>query len=148
MEEDLNNLKRFLNSLKFSLKGLSEIYKTQKNFRIQTNFGLAALLLSIILDLSESEVLWIIVSVFIVIMMESLNTLVEKIMDLLHPEYSETVGKIKDVSAAVVLISAVFSIVTGTVIFGKAIFNFSPKYGIIIAIIFIIFIKFFNGRRK
>ena len=44
-------------------------------------------------------------------------------------------------TAAVVLIAAVFSIVAGITIFGKVLFKFNPKYGIIVAVVFILLIK-------
>jgi diacylglycerol kinase len=96
--------------------------------------------------LTGQQILWITIAVMIVLLMEGLNSVIEKMMDLMHPNYSPIVKFIKDVSAAMVLIAAVFSIVIGTIIFGESIFDLSPKYGIIIAIVFLMIIKIFSKK--
>ncbi|KAF2955558.1 diacylglycerol kinase family protein [Marinitoga sp. 38H-ov] len=135
-------MRKFSKSLSYAIKGLFEVFKTQRNFKIQTVFALIALTLSFILNLEESQILWISLSITMVLILETINTLVEKIMDLIHPQYNPIVGVIKDLGAAAVLIAATFSIVVAVVIFGGKIFNWPPKYGIIIGIAFIIFIIF------
>jgi len=133
-------MRKFSKSLSFAIKGLFEVFRTQRNFKIQISFALFAFFLTIVLDLEQSQVLWISLSVAIVLILETINTLVEKIMDLLHPQYNPIVGIIKDLGAAAVLIAATFSIVVAVVVFGGRIFNWPPKYGIIIGIAFILFI--------
>jgi diacylglycerol kinase len=133
-------MRKFSKSLSYAIKGLFEVFRTQRNFKIQISFALFAFFLTIVLDLEQSQVLWISLSVAIVLILETINTLVEKIMDLLHPQYNPIVGIIKDLGAAAVLIAATFSIVVAVVVFGGRIFNWPPKYGIIIGIAFILFI--------
>ncbi|GAB6190158.1 diacylglycerol kinase family protein [Marinitoga arctica] len=133
-------MKKFSKSLSFAIKGLFEVFQTQRNFKIQTVFALVAFVLAFVLNLDESQILWITLSVSIVLILETINTLIEKIMDLIHPHYNPVVGVIKDLGAAAVLIAATFSIVVATVIFGGKIFNWPSKYGIIIGIAFILFI--------
>ncbi|KLO23201.1 UDP kinase [Marinitoga sp. 1197] len=144
-------MRKFSKSISFAIKGLFEVFKTQRNFKIQTFFALIAFTLSFILNLNESQILWISLAIFFVLILETINTLIEKMMDLIHPHYNPIVGLIKDLGAAAVLIAASFSIVIAVVIFGGKIFNWPPKYGIIIGIAFIVFIitgSLFKGREK
>jgi diacylglycerol kinase len=144
-------MRKFSKSLSYAIKGLFEVFRTQRNFKIQVAFALIAMSLALFLDLNESQILWISLAIMMVLILETINTLVENIMDLLHPEYNKIVGVIKDLGAAAVLIAATFSIVVATVIFGGRIFNWPPKYGIIIGMIFVIFIAIgsvFKGREK
>lgn len=144
-------MRKFSKSLSYAIKGLFEVFRTQRNFKIQVVFALIAMSLALFLDLDEGQILWISLAIMMVLILETINTLVENIMNLLHPEYNKIVGVIKDLGAAAVLIAATFSIVVATVIFGGRIFNWSPKYGIIIGIIFVIFIavgSVFKGRGK
>jgi diacylglycerol kinase len=39
----------------------------------------------------------------------------------LHPEKDSQIGKVKDISAAAVLVAAIFALVTGLLIFGNKI---------------------------
>lgn len=140
-------MKGFYNSFKYALKGLKEIYLSQRNFRIQVNIGLLVMILAFLLDLPGTDILWLSFATMIVLIMEGLNTTIEKIMDFINPDYNPIVGIIKDISAAMVLIAAVFSVVIGIVIFGNAIFGLSTRYGIIIAIIFLASIKVLSRKK-
>lgn len=140
-------MKKFYSSLTYALKGVKEIYNSQRNFRIQTNIGLLVMFTAFLLNLSGVEVLWLSFATMIVLVMEGINTAIEKIMDFINPDYNPVVGIIKDISAALVLIAAVFSVVIGVIIFGNAIFSLSSRYGIIIAIIFLASIKLFSGKK-
>lgn len=133
-------MRKFSKSLSYAIKGLFEVFRTQRNFKIQSTFAIIALTLSFVLNLEEIQILWITLAISMVLILETINTLVEKLMDLLHPNYNPIVGIIKDLGAAAVLIAATFSIVVAVVVFGGRIFNWPPKYGIIIGIAFILFI--------
>ena len=140
-------MKKFYSSFTYALKGVKEIYKSQRNFRIQTNIGLLVMFTAFLLDLPGTDILWLSFATMIVLVMEGLNTTIEKIMDFINPDYNPVVGIIKDISAALVLIAAVFSVVIGVVIFGNAIFGLSSRYGIIIAIIFLASIKLLSRKK-
>ncbi len=107
--------------LKFSLSnawnGIRFLYISQDNFRIHLFISLVVLILSIFLKISRFEwviVLFVIGSVWI---LEAINTVFEKIFDLIERSYSQIVKIGKDVSAAAVLLSAIFSVLIGLAIF-------------------------------
>ena len=52
-----------------------------------------------------------------VIAMEMLNTALEKLCDVVHQEVHPGIKKVKDIAAGAVLISAIFSLITGLIIF-------------------------------
>ena len=52
-----------------------------------------------------------------VIAMEMLNTAIEKLCDVVHQEVHPGIKKVKDIAAGAVLISAIFSLITGLIIF-------------------------------
>jgi diacylglycerol kinase len=105
------------------------------------------MLTAFLLDLPGTDILWLSFATMIVLVMEGLNTTIEKIMDFINPDYNTVVGIIKDISAALVLIAAAFSVVIAVVIFGNAIFGLSSRYGIIIAIIFLASIKILSRKK-
>jgi diacylglycerol kinase len=78
---------------------------------------IVVLFFSIVLDISAME--WIAVGFCIafVITMEMLNTTVEKLCDVVHQDSHPGIKKVKDMAAGAVLISAIFSLVTGLIIF-------------------------------
>ncbi|MDK2812674.1 MULTISPECIES: diacylglycerol kinase family protein [unclassified Petrotoga] len=137
-----NNENRSLKkSFSYALQGLIEIYKSQRNFRIQSLIGLIVLIVATFANLTQVEFILLIFTVMLVLIMETVNTVTEQLLDFLHPFYSSSVKIIKDVSAASVFITSIFAVAIGIIIFGHAFFNLNPKYGIILAIVFLFFLN-------
>jgi len=58
-----------------------------------------------------------ILAVGLVLAVESLNTVAEKIADFIHPEFHERIGFIKDIASGAVFFAAVAAIAIGTIIY-------------------------------
>lgn len=52
----------------------------------------------------------------LVIVSESVNTMIEYLCDIVQPEYDERIKKIKDGSAGFVLIASIFALIIGCII--------------------------------
>ena len=76
-----------------------------------------ALLMGVFLKLSTIE--WLILSftIFYVITLELINTVMEAFVNLVSPEYKHFAKVAKDVSAACVLLAAFLSVIVGLVLF-------------------------------
>lgn len=101
-------------------RGIGILIKTGHNAWVQIFFGLLAVYLGFVLDISVTEWLFIVLAVGLVIMAEAFNTAIEIDMDLTSPEYHPYARDTKDVAAGAVLITALLSIVV-------ALFIFLPK---------------------
>ena len=68
-----------------------------------------------------SAIDWILICIAIglVIVSEMLNTAIEKVVDMVSPDYNEKAKFIKDVSAGAVLVAVIVSIIIGCVVFIK-----------------------------
>lgn len=102
-----NFLKRFI----FSLQGLKYAWQTEKSFRAQ--LMITILVLGSLLVLKASALWWAIIILIIgaALAAELLNTALENIIDLLHPEYHQQIGRAKDCAAAAVLVLSLASII-------------------------------------
>lgn len=114
--------KNFFTSSKYALRGLKEIFLSERNIRIQISIAIIVIILSIILKITKIEFMLIFVSIFFVIFSEIINTIVEKILDIYTKNYNEEVKKIKDMSAGAVIFSVFLSLVFGSIIFVPKIF--------------------------
>ncbi len=112
-----------MNGFRFAFKGLSYAYKTQINFKIHFFAGILVLLLGLYLKINQNQWLWLSLAVALVLVVELVNTAIEVLVDLVSPGYHIKAGIIKDISAAAVLISAVFALVVGLIIFVPIIIN-------------------------
>ncbi len=104
-------------SFKYAFEGLKTALKQEPNFRIHIFMAILALTIGVLLKLSKIE--WLILSftIFYVITLELLNTVMEAFTNLVSPEYQHFAKVAKDVSAACVLLATFLSIIVGFVLF-------------------------------
>jgi len=107
----------FINSLSHAIEGFRYLYRTQNNVRIHLFITIAIIILSMILRISLIEWGLIILTMALVWITESFNTVYERLFDLVDPNINPIIKIGKDVSAAAVLISAIVSIIIGILIF-------------------------------
>ena len=108
---------KLIRSFAFALNGLRICFVTQQNFRIHIVLTIVAVFFSIVLSVSAMEWIAICFCIAFVIAMEMLNTAIEKLCDVVHQEVHPGIKKVKDIAAGAVLISAIFSLITGLIIF-------------------------------
>ncbi|KKR30142.1 MAG: Diacylglycerol kinase [Candidatus Woesebacteria bacterium GW2011_GWA1_39_8] len=104
-------------SFYFAIQGIKTAYKNEPNLRIHTFFAAFALVLAIIVKLNTLE--WIILTftLFYVITLELLNTVLESLINLVSPEIKPYAKIAKDVAAACVLLAAILSVIVGIILF-------------------------------
>ena len=116
------NVKRLLLSFKYALKGLFRVFKEEQNLRIQTLIAIIVVSLSIIFSISRFEWLIIILLIGLVILMEIVNSAVERVADMLKPRLNTYVKEIKDIMAAAVFFASLLAFIAGFVIFWPKMF--------------------------
>jgi undecaprenol kinase len=116
-----------INSFYYAFQGISTAFKNEPHLRIHTFFAVLALTFGIILRLSYIEWLLLAFTIFYVITLELLNTVLENIVNLVTPEINPYAKIAKDVSAACVLTAAFLSIVVGIALFLPKIINLIQK---------------------
>jgi len=70
------------------------------------------------LEISPGEWCFTVLAIALVFMAEMINTAVENLLDFFHPEQHPKVGKIKDLAAGTVMVTAFFAIIVGIIIYG------------------------------
>ncbi|MFP3834148.1 diacylglycerol kinase family protein [Chryseobacterium sp. SIMBA_028] len=110
--------KSFLNAF----RGVLVMLKTERNFRIEFLAFLINLFLIFYLKLSNIDAAIILIASVAVLSAEIFNTAIEKICDIIQPDFDKRIGFIKDISAGAVVLLAAISIVIGILVYGKYIF--------------------------
>ncbi|MCF1684388.1 diacylglycerol kinase family protein [Tetragenococcus halophilus] len=110
--------KNLLNSIEFAISGIKTVYKDERNMRIHMFCAVLVIILGLLLDLDRFEWLWIGLCIFLMLIMEIINTVFENVVNMVTNHHFHPLGKkIKDVAAAAVLITAIFSVFVGALIF-------------------------------
>lgn len=106
-----------MGSLKYAFHGLRSLYRLEHNFRIHLLATVLAISLGFILGLSRGEWLVLVLLIALVLVAEALNSALEHLADVVHPEKSEQIKKVKDYGAAAVLIAAIAALSGGIILF-------------------------------
>ena len=107
----------FKGSVKNCLDGISYVTKSEKNFKREIALGIIALILSYILKIDKIEFIIVLTIICLVLTTEIINTAIERAVDLVTKEYHELARIAKDVSAGSVLVTSIFALIIGIIIF-------------------------------
>lgn len=110
-------MNKFSKSFRHAADGIRSAASTERNFRIELMFGCFAVALSFLLPLSVTDRAIVFLTVGVILGLELLNTAIERLMDMLSPQYHERVKTIKDLSAGAVLLSCCGAVLVGFVVF-------------------------------
>ncbi len=106
-----------LKSFAHAFNGIIHMVKEEPNFRIHIVATAIVIIAGICLGISTAEWLIILIVIAFVLVTEIINTSVERLCDIIQPEYDKRIKNIKDILAAAVLLSAVMSVIIGIIIF-------------------------------
>lgn len=113
----MEEIRRFKRSFKHALDGIGYALAHEKNFQIELVAASVVILFIFIFKVKNWEAIILLLMVMWVLISELTNTVLERVVDILKPRIHPYARLIKDLMAAVVLISATGSIIVGTVIF-------------------------------
>ncbi len=115
-QEKFSIIKR-LKSFIFALNGLKILILEEHNARIHLVAALCVIIAGIVLRIANVEWIAIIFAIGFVFALETINSAIENLADFISPEKNDQIKKIKDLSAAAVLISAITAIFIGLIVF-------------------------------
>ena len=118
MNPDVTRQQSLSEAFRHAGAGLRVLLGTQRNMRIHVLIAALAVGLSLGLGLSRSEWLLLLLTIGLVFTAEAMNTAIEAVVDLAHPEYHPLAKIAKDVAAAAVLLSALTAVLMGLGLFG------------------------------
>ena len=107
-----------ISSLEFALTGIFTAFKEEKNMRSHVLSAVAAIIAGLIFRISATEWLFLLLSIFLVIAFEIMNSAVENVVDLASDyHFSMRSKNAKDMAAGAVLVVSGFAVITGLIIF-------------------------------
>ena len=113
-----------ISSLEFALTGIFTAFKEEKNMKSHVLSAVAAIIAGLIFRISAAEWLFLLLSIFLVIAFEIMNSAVENVVDLASDyHFSMRAKNAKDMAAGAVLVVSGFAVVTGLIIFVPKIWN-------------------------
>ena len=106
-----------LKSFKYAFNGIRLFFINDHNGRVHLFAAILAIGLSFYLKLSPLEWIAILAVISGVIVAEILNTAIEKLADVISPDYHPKIKLVKDLAAAAVLVAAFLALAVGAIVF-------------------------------
>lgn len=115
-------LQKLLVSFKNAFNGLAFAFEKEQNIRIEMLAAVFVFLAILITPLQKWEIVVLVMMVFAVLILETLNTLVEKLVNIFKPKINPYARVIKDLMAAAVFLASLAAAIVGLLIFLPYIF--------------------------
>jgi diacylglycerol kinase len=116
------NPKSLFKSFNYAFRGVIQVFREEQNFRFQVLLGSLVLILAVWLRVQIWEAVVLILVIVLVLVLELINSIFERLVDVLKPRIHPYVQTIKDIMAATVLIASFGAVVIGILIFGPYLF--------------------------
>ena len=110
--------KNLFSSFGFAIEGVMHALKTNRNLRIHFLAAFLVIIASIYFGVNPFEMGILGVMILLVISAEMVNTAIEEMVNLITTEHRREAKLAKDVSAGMVLITVIGSVIVGILIFG------------------------------
>jgi diacylglycerol kinase (ATP) len=110
-------LRNPLNGFKYAIEGVVHVLRTQRHMRFHFLTLLLVLIISLIFQLSRTEVMVLLFTITLVLVAEMFNTAIEAVTDLVVQTYHPLAKFAKDIAAGAVLITTVNALAIGFLLF-------------------------------
>jgi len=113
------DIRKMIRSFSYAAEGIVTLFRYENNARFHLIAAFGVVLLGIVLGLERLE--WALVAIVIggVWAAEAFNTAIEKVCDLVSPDYHPQVKAAKDLAAAGVMMTSLAAVVVGGLVFGS-----------------------------
>ena len=106
----------FFKNTTYALKGLIDLIKTETSFKIELIITIILLPIIIFIDASLTNKALMFISLMGMILAETINSAIERVVDLVTLEHHHMAGRAKDVGSAIVFLSIFIFVVTWSII--------------------------------
>jgi diacylglycerol kinase len=108
---------KVLQSISYAWSGVLYVIRHELNFRIQLFASMVVFVSAWLFNIRRSEIIVLSLLVLLVLILELLNSAVEKIIDVVKPRRDLHAEQVKDIMAAAVLVASLGAGSIGVVIF-------------------------------
>ncbi|MEG9489271.1 diacylglycerol kinase [Mannheimia indoligenes] len=106
------DFQRVINATNYSMKGLKAAYINEAAFRQELWCAIILFPLALILGETNIEKVLLVGTVFLVLIVELLNSAVESVVDRIGSDFHELSGRAKDLGSAAVFLSMILLAIT------------------------------------
>ena len=106
----------FFKNTSYAVNGLKDLIKTEPSFKIELIITIILLPVIIFVDATLTNKALMFISLMGMILAETINSAIERVVDLVTLEHHHMAGRAKDVGSAIVFLSIFIFVVTWSII--------------------------------
>lgn len=106
----------FFKNTSYALKGMKDLIKTETSFKIELILIVILIPFLLFVDINLSNKILMFITLMIILLAESINSAIERVVDLVTLEHHEMAGRAKDVGSTIVFISIFIFLITWGII--------------------------------
>ena len=111
------NFKKLAKSFKFAFQGVWLVFKQEQNFRAHILASLLVIGLSIIFKIAVWQWALVVLLIMLIFLLEMMNTIAERLVDILQPRVHVYAKQIKNMMSGMVLVAAIGAVIIAYLIF-------------------------------
>lgn len=109
--------RNIIDSFNNAVNGIILTIKSERNMVVHYVIAIGVMGLSLFFNFTRTQFLVLLLSTTFVVVMEMINTAIEKMVDMITEEYHPYARIIKDIAAGAVLVSAINAVIVGYLLF-------------------------------
>lgn len=113
----MGELQKRIKSFGYAFKGIGSLLKKEHNAWIHCSAIVLVTIAGFYFGITPTEWCIVVLCFGIVLAAEGFNTAIERLVDLVSPDYHPIAGDVKDVAAGAVLICALAAAIVGFIVF-------------------------------
>ena len=106
----------FFKNTSYAINGLKDLIKTETSFKIELIITIILLPVIIFVDATLTNKALMFITLMGMLMAETINSAIERVVDLVTLEHHHMAGRAKDVGSAIVFLSIFIFVVTWSII--------------------------------
>ena len=113
----MNELTKRIKSFGYAFKGIASLLRNEHNAWIHCIAIVVVTSCGFYFGITPAEWCMVVICFGMVLAAEGFNTAIERLVDLVSPDYHPIAGNVKDIAAGAVLICAIAAAIIGALIF-------------------------------
>lgn len=113
----MGELKKRIKSFGYAFKGIASLIRKEHNAWIHCTAIVLVTIAGFHFDITSTEWCIVVLCFGLVLAAEGFNTAIERLVDLVSPDFHPIAGDVKDVAAGAVLICAIAAAIVGMIVF-------------------------------
>lgn len=106
----------FFKNTSYALKGLVDLVKTESSFKIELIITILLIPVIIFIDASLTNKALMFITLMGMLLAETINSAIERVVDLVTLEHHDMAGRAKDVGSAIVFLSIFIFVITWAIV--------------------------------